>query len=151
MKWVTRERPKVDRVACPWLIKRFIDPQAEFLYVPPDKVLEMARREKAIPFDVPNVELGHNGPECSFDAIIKKYQLTGRALQQLALIVRGADTGAKQLTPESSGLEAIAEGFRLIFRDDHELLERESSVYDALYAHCQQTIEQDISKPGTDK
>jgi hypothetical protein len=137
MKWVTRARPKVDRVACPWLIKRFVDPQAEFLYVPSDEVLETARREEAIPFDVPNVELGHNGPECSFDAIIKKYHLTDRALQQLALIVRGADTGAKQLTPESSGLEAIAEGFRLIFRDDHELLEREMSVYDALYAYCQ--------------
>lgn len=151
MKWVTRARPKVDRVACPWLIKRFVDPGAEFLYVPPDEVLETARREEAIPFDVPNVELGHHGPECSFDTIIKKYQLTDPALQQLALIVRGADTGAKQLTPESSGLEAIAEGFRLVYRDDYELLERELSVYDALYAYCQQTIEQDISKAGPDK
>ena len=151
MKWVTRARPKVDRVACPWLIKRFIDPHAEFFYVPADEVLETARREEAIPFDVPNVELGHKGPECSFDAIIKKYQLTDRALQRLALIVRGADTGAKQLTSESSGLEAIAEGFRLVFRDDHELLERESSVYDALYAYCQQIVEQDISTPGTDE
>lgn len=142
MKWVTRARPKVDRVACPWLIKRFVDPQAEFLYVAPDEVLETARREGAIPFDVPNVELGHNGPECSFDAIIKKYQLTDCALQHLALIVRGADTGAKQLTPESSGLEAIAEGFRLVFRDDQKLLERELSVYDALYAYCQQRVEQ---------
>ncbi len=137
MKWVTRARPKVDRVACPWLIKRFVDPQAEFLYVPPDAVLETARRKGAIPFDVPNVELGHNGPECSFDAIIKKYNLTDRALQRLALIVRGADTSVKQLTPESAGLEAIAEGFRLVYSDDHELLERESSVYDALYAYCQ--------------
>ena len=137
MKWVTRARPKVDRVACPWLIKRFIDPQAEFLYVPPEQVMEIAKRKGAIPFDVPNVELGHNGPECSFDAIIKKYNLTERALQQLALIVRGADTEAKDLTPESRGLEAIAEGFRLVFRDDHELLDRELSVYDALYAYCQ--------------
>ena len=88
MKWVTRARPKVDRVACPWLIKRFVDPHAEFLYVPPDQVMEVAKREDAIPFDVANVELGHNGPECSFDAIIKKYQLTDRALQRLALIVR---------------------------------------------------------------
>lgn len=151
MKWVTRARPKVDRVACPWLIGRFVDPNAQFLYVPPEQVMEVAKREDAIPFDVPNVELGHHGAECSFDAIIKKYKLTDRALQQLALIVRGADTGAQQLTPESSGLEAIAEGFRLVFRDDHELLERESSVYDALYAYCQQTIEQDISKPGTEK
>jgi hypothetical protein len=151
MKWATRARPKVDRVACPWLIKRFIDSQAEFLYVPPDEVLETAQREEAIPFDVPNVELGHSGPECSFDAIIKKYQLSDPALQQLALIVRGADTSAKQLTPESAGLDAIAEGFRLVYRDDHELLERELSVYDALYAYCQQTIEQDISKAGPEK
>jgi hypothetical protein len=137
MKWVTRARPKVDRVACPWLIKRFVDPQAEFLYVPPEEVMERARRQGAIPFDVPNVELGHHGPECSFDAIIKKYNLTDRALERLALIVRGADTAAKELTLESAGLEAIAEGFRIIYRNDHELLEREMSVYDALYAYCQ--------------
>jgi hypothetical protein len=138
MKWVTRARPKVDRVACPWLIKRFVDPAAEFLYVPTDQVMEVAKREGAIPFDVANVELGHNGPECSFDAIIKKYNLTDAALQRLAPIVRGADTEAKDLRPESRGLEAIAEGFRLVYSNDHELLERESSVYDALYAYCQQ-------------
>ena len=137
MKWVTRARPKVDRVACPWLIKRFVDPQAQFLYVPADQVMAVAKGEDAIPFDVANVELGHNGPECSFDAIIKKYKLTDRALRRLALIVRGADTAAKELTPESQGLEAIAEGFRLVYQNDHELLERESSVYDALYAYCQ--------------
>ena len=136
MKWVTRARPKVDRVACPWLIKKFVDPQAEFLYVPPEQVMEVAKREDAIPFDVPNVELGHHGPQCSFDAIIKKYKLTDPALQRLAPIVRGADTDAKDLTPESRGLEAIAEGFRLVFQNDHELLERESFVYDALYAYC---------------
>jgi hypothetical protein len=139
MKWVTRARPKVDRVACPWLIKRFVDPQAEFLYVPTDQVMEVARREGAIPFDVANAELGHDGPNCSFDAIIKKYRLTDPALQRLAPIVRGADTDAKDLTPESRGLEAIAEGFRLVYDDDHELLERELSVYDALYAYCQTT------------
>jgi hypothetical protein len=142
MKWVTRARPKVDRVACPWLIKRFVDPQAEFLYVPTDQVIEVAKCESAIPFDVANVELGHNGPECSFDAIIKKYKLSDPALQRLAPIVRGADTDAKDLTPESRGLEAIAEGFRLVFQNDHELLERESSVYDALYAYCQQIVRQ---------
>ena len=136
VKWVTRARPKVDRVACPWLIKRFIDPQAEFLYVPAEQVMEVAKREGAIPFDVPDVELGHNGPECSFDAIIKKYNLTDHALVRLALIVRGADTAAKELTPESQGLEAIAEGFRLVYQNDHELLERELPVYDALYAYC---------------
>jgi hypothetical protein len=139
MKWVTRARPKVDRVACPWLIKRFIDPQAEFLYVAPEQVMEVAEREEATPFDVPNIQLGHSGPECSFDAIIKKYRLTDPALHRLALIVRGADTDAKDLTPESRGLEAIAEGFRLAYQDDHELLERELSVYDALYAYCKST------------
>jgi hypothetical protein len=144
MKWVTRARPKVDRVACPWLIKRFVDPQAEFLYVPTDQVMEVAKREGAIPFDVANVELGHHGPECSFDAIIKKYELIDPALQRLAPIVRGADTDAKDLSPESRGLEAIAEGFLLFFQNVHDLLERESSVYDALYAYCQQ-IEQNTS------
>jgi hypothetical protein len=140
MKWVTRARPKVDRVACPWLIKRFVDPQAEFLYVPPEQVMEVAKREGAIPFDVANVELGHNGPECSFDAIIKKYALKDSALEPLALIVRGADTDAKELAPECSGLEAIAEGFRLVYGDDHELLERELPVYDALYARCRESV-----------
>lgn len=140
MKWVTRSRPKVDRVACPWLIKRFVDPHAEFLYVQPDQVMAVAKRDGAIPFDVSNVEIGHNGPECSFDAIMKKYNLTDRALQRLALIVRGADTDAKDLTPESRGLEAIAEGFRLVYQNDHELLERELSVYDALYAYCQEMV-----------
>jgi hypothetical protein len=144
MKWVTRARPKVDRVACPWLIKRFVDPQAEFLYVPPDQVMDVAKREGAIPFDIPDAELGHHGAQCSFDAIVKKYNLTDRALQRLALIVRGADTTAKDLTQESPGLEAIAEGFRLVYRDDYELLERESSVYDALYAYCQS---QKLAKP----
>lgn len=148
MKWVTRARPKVDRVACPWLIKRFVDPQAEFLYVSPDQVMEIARRENAIPFDVPNVEFGHNGPECTFDAIMKRYNLADRALQRLAEIVRGADTTAKDLTPESRGLEAIAEGFRLVYRNDHELLEQELPVYDALYAYCQQTIGQNTSSDG---
>ena len=140
MKWVTRARPKVDRVACPWLIKKFVDPQAEFLYVAPEQVMEIAKREGAIPFDVANVELGHHGPECSFDAIIKKYKLVDAALLRLAPVVRGADTDAKDLTPESPGLEAIAEGFRLVYRDDRELLERELPVYDALYAYCQQKV-----------
>ena len=146
MKWVTRARPKVDRVACPWLIKRFVDPQAEFVYVPPEQVMEVSKREGAIPFDVANVELGHHGAECSFDAIIKKYKLIDPGLQRLAPIVRGADTDAKDLTPESPGLEAIAEGFRLVYQNDHELLERESSVYDALYAYCQ-SIEERKSMP----
>jgi hypothetical protein len=140
MKWVTRARPKVDRVACPWLIRRFVDPAAEFLYVAPDQVAEVARRDGAIPFDVPGAELGHRGAECSFDAIIRKYALTDPALGELARIVRGADTAAKDLTPESRGLEAVAEGFRLVYRDDHELLERELPVYDALYAYCRHRV-----------
>lgn len=138
MKWVTRERPKVDRVACPWLIKRFVDPQAEFLFAPADQVMSVAEREGAIPFDVSDAELGHHGAECSFDAILNKYKLTDVALQRLALIVRGADTDQKHLAPESAGLEAIAEGFRLVYQDDREQLDRELPVYDALYAYCQQ-------------
>jgi hypothetical protein len=140
VRWITRARPKVDRVACPWLIKRFVDPEAEFLYVPADQVMEAAEREGAIPYDVPDVELGHHGEECSFDAIIKKFQLTDPALQRLARIVRGADTDAKDLTPESRGLDAIAEGFRLAYADDHEQLAAESPVYHALYAYCRQQV-----------
>jgi hypothetical protein len=128
----------VDRIACPWLIKRFVDKDAEFLYVPGDQVLAVAEREGATPYDIPNAELGHHGSECSFDAIIKKYELTDPALQQLALIVRGADTDARNLTPESRGLVAIATGFRLAYQNDHEQLAAELPVYDALYAWCQQ-------------
>ena len=140
MKWVTRERPRVDRIACPWLIQRFVDRDAEFLFVPGDQVMAVAEREGATPFDVPGVELGHLGDECSFDAIIRKYALTDPALDQLALIVRGADTDAKDLTPESRGLEAIATGFSLAYQDDHEQLEHELPVYDALYAYCRQRV-----------
>jgi hypothetical protein len=140
VKWVTRERPRVDRIACPWLIKRFVDEQAEFLYAPGDLVMATAEREGAIPFDAPGVELGHHGEECSFDAIIRKYDLSDPALAQLALIVRGADTAAKDLTPESRGLEAIATGFHLAYQDDHEQLEHELPVYDALYAYCRQRV-----------
>ncbi len=104
--------------------------------VPADQAATVARREGAVPFDVPGVELGHRGTACSFDAIIEKYRLADPALRRLALIVRGADTAATDLTPESPGLEAVAEGFRLVYRDDHELLEREIPVYDALYAYC---------------
>lgn len=141
MQWVTRARPKVDRIACPWLIARFVDPAAEFLYVPADEVLTVAERTGAIPYDVPDVELGHHGAECSFDAILERYELTDPALKRLALIVRGADTPAKDLTPESRGLEAIAEGFRVLYDDDLAQLAAESLVYDALYAYCQQLVE----------
>lgn len=137
MQWVTRARPMVDRIACPWLIRKFVDPEAKFLYVAADQVAEVAKKEGAIPYDVPGAELGHRGPECSFDAIIRKYELKDAALVRLAKIVRGADTDAKDLTPESRGLLAIADGFRRVYQDDHEQLAAELPVYDALYAYCQ--------------
>ena len=140
MKWVTRERPKVDRIACPWLIRRFIDRQAQFLFVPPDQVDAVVQREAAIPFDVPNVELGHHGADCSFDAILDKYRIDDPALRLMARIVRGADTAAKDLAPESRGLEAIARGFSLVYVDDHVQLEAELPVYDALYAWCKTQV-----------
>lgn len=140
MKWVTRANVKVDRVACPWLIRTFVDPRAEFVFVAPEEIAAVVEREGAIPYDAAGVELGHHGPECSFDAILKKYGLIDPALQQLALIVRGADTEAKDLTPESRGLEAVAEGFRRMAQaggyDDHETNRREWIVYDALYLFC---------------
>ena len=145
MKWVTRERPKVDRIACPWLIRRFIDRDALFLYVPPDQVAVVAAREGATPFDVPDVELGHHGPNCSFDAILDKYRIDDPALRLMARIVRGADTAAKDLTPESPGLEAIARGFSMVYDDDHVQLEAELPVYDALYAWCRTQVAQAVA------
>jgi hypothetical protein len=138
MKWVTRERPKIDRIACPWLIARFIDPQAEFLYVPAGAVMNVAREQGAIPYDVPDVELGHVGELCSFDAFLAKYRLTDPALQRLAGIVRGADTGRPELTPQSHGLLAISLGLARNFGDDHELLAHGMVMYDALYAWCRE-------------
>src|SRR5919201_6650262 len=143
MKWVTRERVKVDRVACPWLIRKFIDPQADFLFVPEDKVLEVAKLEGATPFDVKGVELGHHGKECSFDALVKKYQLDrDPALVLLAKIVNGADTDNTLWNqPEAAGLNALAEGFRhLGYKDDHEINAAEWVVYDALYAYCREMV-----------
>jgi hypothetical protein len=145
MQWVTRARPKVDRIACPWLIKRFVDRDAEFIYVPSEDVAGYAERTGAIPYDIPGVEFGHHGPECSFDAIVKKHDLTDPALLRLALIVRGADTANKDLTPESRGLEAIADGFRRLYDDDHEQLAAEEIVYDALYAYCQALVANDVT------
>ena len=143
MKWVTREKVKVDRVACPWLIRKFIDPQAEFLFVPTEQVMDVAKREGATPYDVKDVEFGHHGKECSFDAIVRKYGLgSDPALVLLAKIVNGADTDNTLWDqPEAAGLNAIAEGFRhLGFKDDHELNAAEWVVYDALYAYCQEMV-----------
>ena len=137
MKWITRERPKIDRIACPWLISRFIDPDAEFLYVPAQEVLRRAESEAAIPYDIPGVELGHEGELCSFDAFLKKYGLADPALQQVALIVRGADTSRLDLTPQSAGLFALSLGLSKIYSDDHEMLRHGMVMYDALYAWCQ--------------
>ena len=145
MNWITRARVKVDRVACPWLIKHFVDPDAEFFFVLADQVMAEAERLGAIPFNVKNVELGHHGQECSFEAILKKYDLTGNpALVLLGKIVNGADTdNTLWKQPEGPGLEAIAEGFRhLGYADDHAVNAAEWIVYDALYAYCQEMVRQ---------
>ena len=136
MKWITRERPKIDRIACPWLVARFIDQQPEFMYVPSADVRPVAEKTAAIPYDIPGVELTHEGELCSFDAFLKKYQLYDPALQRLALIVRGADTSRLELTPQSAGLYAISLGLSHDFADDHEMLSHGMVMYDALYAWC---------------
>ena len=141
MKWITRERPKIDRIACPWLIARFIDKEPEFLYVPGDQVLTVAADTGATPYDVPGVEMTHVGDQCSFDAFIKKHQLDDPALQQLAAIVRGADTSRLDLTPQSAGLYAISLGLSHNFADDHEMLRHGLVMYDALYAWCQSQVQ----------
>ena len=137
MKWVTRERPKFDRIACPWLITRFIDDEPEFLYVPVNQVKEVAEATGDIPYDVAGVELGHVGDLCSFDAFLKKYELTEAGLARLALIVRGADTSRLDLTPESPGLYATSMGLARTYANDHELLRHGLVMYEALYAWCE--------------
>ncbi len=142
MKWITRERPKIDRIACPWLIARFVDDDPEFLYVPGNDVMRVAAETGAIPYDVSGVELGHHGDHCSFDAFIAKYQIKDAALDKLALIVRAADCSAPHLAKEAAGLQAISMGLSLNFTDDHEMLAHGMVVYDALYACCQEMIRQ---------
>jgi rhodanese-related sulfurtransferase len=137
-RWVTRERPKIDRIACPWLIARFVDADAEFLYVPVSQVLDTARETSAIPYDIPDVAFSHDGEFCSFDAFLKTYRLTDPALERLALIVRGADTARLELAPQAPGLAAISLGLSHIFQDDHEMLKYGMVMYDALYAWCRQ-------------
>lgn len=135
MKWITREHPKIDRIACPWLIARFIDQDAEFIYVPAELVLEKAREYNAIPFDIPGVEHSHEGEYCSFDYFIRKYSLEDPALQQLALIVRAADTDRFDLSPQAAGLWAISAGLSYNFyTNDHEMLAIGKKIYDALYS-----------------
>ena len=140
MKWVTREKAKVDRIACPWLINRFVDNEAVFLFVPADKVMEVARREGATPFDVDGAELGHHGDRCSFDAVIEKYGLKDPALLEMALLVRGADTKMETAPAESAGLAALAAGFRFVAKDDFENMRLQFPAYDAWYAYCKAKV-----------
>jgi rhodanese-related sulfurtransferase len=135
-KWVTREHPKIDRIACPWLISRFINPLAAFLYVPADQVVAVAKQEAATPYDIKGVQFGHVGDHCSFDAIVKAFAIKDPALDHLATIVRGADTSRPDLTPQCEGLLAISYGLSANFADDHEMLRHGLVMYDALYAWC---------------
>jgi hypothetical protein len=134
MKWITRERPKIDRIACPWLIKRFIDKDAEFIYVPKEKVFEEAKKLNATPYDIPGAEYSHYGEECTFDYIIKKHELHDRALRQIAMIVRAADTNRFDLAPQAAGLWAISAGLSHNYKNDHEQLAIGFKIYDALYS-----------------
>jgi len=138
MKWITRERPKIDRIACPWLVARFIDRAPEFLFVPSGDVMRQAKAQGATPYDVPDVELSHVGEQCSFDAFLEKYALDEPALRQLAVIVRGADTGRPELTPQSPGLLAVSLGLSRVYADDHAMLAHGMVLYDALYAWCRE-------------
>jgi rhodanese-related sulfurtransferase len=135
-RWVTRERPKIDRIACPWLVKRFVDPEAEFLYVPTPEVKRVAAEREAVPYDIPDVEFSHDGELCSFDAFIRHFRLRDPALDELALIVRGADTNRMDLAPQCAGLAALSLGLSINFRDDHAMLEQGMVAYDALYSWC---------------
>jgi hypothetical protein len=134
MKWITRERPKIDRIACPWLIKRFVDPEAEFIYVPKDKVFEEAEKQDAIPYDIPGAEYSHYADQCTFDYIVKKHDLRDEAVHQIAGIVRGADTHRFDIAEQAAGLWAISAGLSVNYTNDHEQLEIGIKIYDALYS-----------------
>ncbi|RLI16129.1 chromate resistance protein [Candidatus Bathyarchaeota archaeon] len=136
LKWVTREYVHVDRTACPWLIKKFIDPEAEFIFVPTEKIEEVAKKQGAIPFDAPGVKLGHHDGRCSFETIIEEYKLKDPVLHELAKIVHSADTRDTELAPEGIGLSAIMTGARFNVKDDFEAVEKAAYVYDALYSYC---------------
>jgi hypothetical protein len=141
MKWITRERPKIDRIACPWLIKNFVDKEAEFLYIPKEQVFARAKELEAIPYDIPGAEYSHYGDECTFDFILKKHQVNDPALTQIADIVRGADTDRFDLAPQAAGLWAISAGLSYNYKDDYAMLETGMKIYDALYSwakHVQQ-------------
>jgi rhodanese-related sulfurtransferase len=137
-RWVTRERPKIDRIACPWLIRRFIDPEAEFFYVPTPEVRSFAAAREAVPYDIADVEFSHDGERCSFDAFLATYRLTDPALAELALIVRGADTDRHDLAPQAAGLAAVSLGLSRLYPDDHAMLAQGMLLYDALYLWCKE-------------
>ena len=140
MKWVTRQYVHVDRTACPWLIKRFVDPEAEFIFVAAEKIEEIVQKEKVIPYDAPDVELGHHGEKCSFDSIVEKYKVSDPVVLELAKIVRAADTDKMETVPEAAGLEAIMTGISIAVENDYEALEKSRTVYDALYTNCRLKI-----------
>ena len=141
-RWVTRERPKIDRIACPWLVRRFVDPDAEFLYVPTEEVRRTAKEKGAVAYDIPDVEFSHEGERCSFDAFLKHYRLKDPALDALALIVRGADTNRLDLAPQAAGLAAVSLGLSILHESDLEMLEHGMVIYDALYAWCRKGKEE---------
>lgn len=151
MKWVTRQYVHVDRTACPWLIRRFVDPKAEFIFVPVEKIEETAKKEKAIPYDAPGVELGHHGDKCSFDAIIEKYKIKDPAVLELAKIVRAADTDKTEAASEAAGLDAVMTGISIAARDDHEAIEKARPVYDAFYTNCKLKLLREKHKAEIEK
>jgi hypothetical protein len=151
MKWVTREYVHVDRTACPWLIRRFIDPRAEFIFVPVEKIEEVVEKENAIPYDAPGVELGHHGDKCSFDAIIEKYMIRDPAVLEVAKIVRGADTDNPEMAPEAPGLDAVMTGISVVAEDDHEAIEKARLVYDAFYTFCKLKLVREKHKAELEK
>lgn len=151
MKWVTRQYVHVDRTACPWLIKRFVDSSAEFVFVPTEKIDEIVKKESAIPYDAPNVELGHHGEKCSFDAIIEKYKIDDPAVLDLARIVRAADRDKMATVPEAAGLEAIMAGIGAVAKDDYEAIKKAGIVYDALYTNCKLKIIRRLYKAEIEK
>lgn len=150
MKWVTREYVHVDRTACPWLVKKLVDPKAEFIFVPTEKIAEVVKQEKAIPYDAPNVELGHHGDKCSFDAIVEKYKIKDPAVLELAKIVRSADTD-KPEAPEGAGLDAVMTGISMAAKDDQEAIGKARPVYDAFYTYCKLKLLQQKHKSEMEK
>jgi len=151
LKWVTRLYVHVDRTACPWLIKRFIDPKAEFLFVPVEKIEETVKKDKATPYDAPGVELGHHGDKCSFDAMVEKYKITDPAVLEVAKIVRAADTDKMGMAPEAAGLEAVMTGFGIVSKDDYETIAKASPVYDAFYTNCKLKLIREKHKAEIEK